>query len=315
MSKRILVIKQGSFGDIIVASGAVQDIINHHEGDDVWILTGPAFRKIFSRMPGVKGTLTDAREPRWRLDRMYALYRHVDFDSFDMIYDLQKTKRNAFYHRWFVRKADWSGCAPGCSHPYEVPPFGTMSGQEEYALQLQAAGVPARNCTGPDLSWFVEDVSVDLEKAGVKRPYVVLMPSSSVRHAHRRWPHYAELASAILDEGVDVITVPGPAELDMCRAMPGTMITGEGEYMDYFQLAGAMRGAAFAVGNDSGQTHLAAHLGAYGLALYGPIQLYMNNMKRLNFDCLGKENIADISVDEVMPYFHRAMEAQASVVT
>jgi ADP-heptose:LPS heptosyltransferase len=312
MGRRVLVIKQGSFGDIIVASGAVQDICRHHAGDEITVLTAPAYRKIFDRIPGIDHTLPDARDPRWRLDLMFSLYRQVRFSSFDIIYDLQKTKRNAFYHRWFARGRQWSGTAPGCSHPYEVPPFGTMTAQEEFALQLQAAGVPVKYTTEPDLSWFVDDVSDVLEAAGVKKPYVVLMPSSSVRHAHRRWPYYADLARAILAEGVDVVTVPGPDELELCRGMPGTMLTGEGEYLDFFKLAGVLSGAAFAVGNDSGQTHLAAHLGIHGLALYGPIQRYMNNMKRRNFNCLASNNIADIPVSDVMLYFRRALAAAGS---
>jgi ADP-heptose:LPS heptosyltransferase len=309
MASRILIIKQGSFGDIIVASGAVQDICNYHRNDEITVLTGPAYRKIFERMPSVDHTLPDAREPRWRLDLVYRLYRRVGFDGFDMIYDLQKTSRTNFYHHWFVKRAAWSGRADGCSHPYDVPEFGAMSGQAEFALQLQAAGVPVKYTTEPNLSWFVEDVSGVLRNAGVTRPYVVLMPGASVRHAHRCWPHYAGLAEAIIAAGVDVVTVPGPAELELCKTMPGIALTGEGEYLDFFQLAGVLNGAAFAVGNDSGQTHLAAHLGVHGLAVYGPITRYMNNMKRRNFSCLARENIADIRVDEVMPYFEQAMAA------
>lgn len=59
---RVLIIKPGSFGDIMVSSGAVQDIIRHHRGDEITVLTGPAYRKIFQRMSGVHHV------PRWRLD-------------------------------------------------------------------------------------------------------------------------------------------------------------------------------------------------------------------------------------------------------
>jgi ADP-heptose:LPS heptosyltransferase len=311
MPGRVLIIKQGSFGDIIVASGAAQDICNHHRNDEISVLTDPAYRKIFARLPGVAHTIADAREPRWRLDLMYSLYRRVNFDSFDMIYDLQKTRRNAFYHRWFVKKAAWSGCAKGCSHPYIVPEFGTMSGQEEFALQLRVAGVPVRYTTEPDLSWFVEDVSGVLQDAGVTDPYVVLMPGASERHAHRCWPRYAELADTLINEGICVVTVPGPAELKSGISMPGIALTGDRGYLDFFQLGGVLQGAAFAVGNDSGQTHLAAHLGTHGLALYGPITRYMNNMKRRNFSCLAKDNIGDITVDDVMPFLRQALSAQA----
>ncbi len=314
MRRRILVIKLGSFGDIIVSSGAVHDIRNHHPDDEITVLTGPAYRKIFERCPWVDHVLTDSRDPRWRLDLMFRLYRKVRFDSFDMIYDLQKAKRTAFYHHWFVKRASWSGCAAGCSHPYDVPAFGTMTGQEEFALQLQAAGVPTMYTTEPDLSWFVEDVSDVLDNAGVTRPYVLLMPGASLRHARKCWPHYRELAGALVADGMCVVTAPGPDDLALCRDMPGIMLTGGNGYLDFFRLAGVQAGAAFVVGNDSGPTHLAAHLGASGLALYGAVSVrYMNNMGRRNFRCLYRERIEDITVGEVRAEIRRALSVPAPV--
>jgi ADP-heptose:LPS heptosyltransferase len=82
--------------------------------------------------------------------------------------------------------------------------------------------------------------------------------------------------------------------------MPGTMLTGPGEFLDFFQLAGVLRRAAFVVGNDSGPTHMAAHLGTPGVALFGAGgRKYMRNMERGRFSCLYGERIGDITVGEV----------------
>ena len=35
----ILIIKHGSLGDIVQASGAIQDIIDNHKDDDIYLLT------------------------------------------------------------------------------------------------------------------------------------------------------------------------------------------------------------------------------------------------------------------------------------
>jgi ADP-heptose:LPS heptosyltransferase len=51
--------------------------------------------------------------------------------------------------------------------------------------------------------------------------------------------------------------------------MRGTMLVPKDGYHDYFILAGVARRAAYVVGNDTGPTHIAAHLGCRGLALYG----------------------------------------------
>jgi ADP-heptose:LPS heptosyltransferase len=299
MGRRVLIIKLGSFGDVLIAEGAIRDICEHHAGDEITVLTGPAFRRLFARNPRVQHVLTDPRAPRWRLDRLFRLNRSVRFDSFDIVYDLQKSSRTNFYHRLFVRRAAWSGIAPGCSLPFTLPDR-QLTLQEEYAIQLEAAGVPVRHTGTPDLSWMLDDVSALLREAGVGDPYVVLLPGASARHAHKCWPHYAELGRRLLEEGIPVVTVPGPADLELCRTMPGTMLTGPGEFLDFFQLAGVLRRAAFVVGNDSGPTHMAAHLGTPGVALFGAGgRKYMRNMERGRFSCLYGERIGDITVGEV----------------
>lgn len=299
MSKRILVIKLGSFGDLLIAEGAVRDICNHHAGEEVSVLTGPAYRKIFERCPYVQHVLVDPRAPRWRLDRMYKLNKTVGFDGFDIIYDLQKSARTGFYYRLFIRQAAWSGIASGCSLPFTLPRR-RLTLQEEYRVQLEAAGVPVQFTAKPDLSWMVDNVGSVLEDAGITGRYVVLLPGASTRHAHKCWPHYAELGNRLLSEGYQVVTVPGPEDLELCRTLPGIMLTGKGAYLDFFQLAGVLKGAAFVVGNDSGPTHMAAHLDTPGVALLGAGgEKYMHNMQRGNFSCLYSENIGDVPVEEV----------------
>ncbi len=263
------------------------------------VLTGPAYRKIFERNPHVQHVLVDARAPRWRLDRIYRLNQAVRFDSFDIIYDLQKSARTCSYFRLFVRRAAWSGNAKGCSLPFTLPDR-PQTLQEDYCVQLEAAGVPVHFTTRPDLSWMVEDVSAVLGDAGISDRYVVLLPGASSRHAHKCWPHYAELGRRLITEGYQVVTVPGPADLELCRSMPGTMLTGSGAFLDFFQLAGVLKGASFVVGNDSGPTHMAAHLEVPGVALFGAGgEKYMRNMQRGNFICLYGNSIGDITVDEV----------------
>lgn len=314
MSRRILVIKLGSFGDLIIAEGAIRDICNHHAGDDITVLTGPAYRKIFERNPYVQHVLVDARAPRWRLDRIYRLNQAVRFDSFDIIYDLQKSARTGFYFRLFVRRAAWSGKVKNCSLPFTLPDR-PQTLQEDYRVQLEAAGVPVKFTTRPDLSWVVDDVSAVLDDAGITGRYVVLLPGASTRHTHKCWPHYAELGRRLITDGYQVVTVPGPADLELCKNMPGTMLTGSGAFLDFFQLAGVLKNASFVVGNDSGPTHMAAHLDAPGVALFGEGgRDYMRNMQRGNFNCLYSDSIGDIAVDEVAALVAKHISAAGSAV-
>src|SRR5210317_2481525 len=129
--KKILIIKLGAFGDIIMTEGVFHDIRNNYKNDHISVLTSPAYKKIYERCPWVDEVLTDPRDPRWRFDLMRKLNQRVRFDSFDVIYDLQRANRTSFYYRRFVKKASWSGMADGCDLHYSIPPSKQVSVMEE----------------------------------------------------------------------------------------------------------------------------------------------------------------------------------------
>ena len=45
---KILIIKLGALGDIIISTSVVNKIIAHHKKDEVYLLTTPSFTNIFN---------------------------------------------------------------------------------------------------------------------------------------------------------------------------------------------------------------------------------------------------------------------------
>ncbi len=263
---RVLVIKHGAFGDIIQAQGAMRDIRESFPAAMIAVLSESGFSKIWQRCPYVDEIITDAREPRWRLDIMWQLRRKLRAFDPDYVVDLQNSNRSAFYRRYLLPKPVWSFVDKAKSARSQFPK--SMPSLERKAGQLRQSGLQCEHVMQPDISWFANDVSKILIEANVKRPFIALIPGCSARHPQKRWPYYGELAQALLDDGFDVVTVPGPDEIDLCAQIPGTMLTG-GKFLDWFDLAGVLQQADFIVGNDTGPTHIAAHLDRPGLALFG----------------------------------------------
>jgi len=298
--KNILIIKLGAFGDIIMAEGAIHDIRNNYKNDHISVLTSPAYKKIYERCPWVDTVIVDPRDPRWRLDLMRKLNRKIGFDNFDVIFDLQRANRTSFYYRWFVKKASWSGMAAGCDLPYSVPPTREISVLEEFAIQLKSAGLSVEHTLSPEPTWFIEDVAEILHEAKVSDPYVVLLAGASARRTEKCWPYYDKLAEKLIGKGICVLTVPGPDDFDLCRTIPGIMLTGPHKYLNFFQLAGVLQKAAYVVGNDSGPSHLASHLGVPGLALFsGHVPAYRTGIERDNFIYIEAEKMDLIPVERV----------------
>lgn len=268
--KAVLVIKLGALGDILLAEGALRDIRTAHPDARVAVLTRRAFGALLRRCPWVDEVIEDDNAPRWRLDRMLALRRRLRAHAFGRVYDLQGSRRSAFYLRWLVGGGvERSGTARGCSHPLRHPAPKSLPVLERHARQLRDAGIAVEHTPRPRPDWMCAPVDGLIAAAGIAPPFVVLLPGSSARHPGKRWPHYAALSHALTARGVNVVTIPGPDERGLGHGYAGTVLTAGERVLDLFELAGVLREAAFVVGNDSGPTHLAARLGAPGLALFG----------------------------------------------
>ena len=264
--RRVLVIKYGAFGDVILAQGAMQDIRTSFPNANIAVLSEPAFDKIWKRCPFVDEVLTDAREPRWRLDLQLRLRRKLrEFDP-EYVVDLQNSSRTSYYRRWLLPEVPWSFIQDAKKASSPLPK--SMPSLERKLGQLQLSGLCHDHVLKPDISWMANGVADVLQEAGVKPPFITLIPGCSARHPQKRWPHYDQLAHALLEDGYDVVTVPGPDEMDLCGQIPGKMLTGA-KYLDWFDLTGVLKASAFVIGNDTGPTHIASHLERPGLALFG----------------------------------------------
>lgn len=314
-TKRILVIKHGAFGDVIQAEGALHDIRENHPDAHISVLTMPAYRALLARCPHADEILLDERAPRWRLDRMLALRRALRARRFDMVYDLQNSSRTAFYYRWMLKECRWSGTAKGCSHPHRASDPKKIRTLDRLAGQLEDAGLTVRHTRKPDVSWLADDVTQLLATAHVTGPYVVLVPGCSARHPQKRWPHYDRLAESLIAAGHRIVMAPGPDEMELAKTIPGIRLTDTHGLLNWYELAGVFKHARFVVGNDTGPSHLAAHIGTQGLALFGNYSpAERTGIIRDNFGVIEVEDLEALAVETVFDEVTRRLAAHSNSV-
>ena len=291
---KILVIKHGAFGDVVQVDGALRDIRKHHPGDELVVLTTPPYRSIFERCPHVDRVLTETRPKAREPLRWWCLARMLRGERFDLVYDLQNSSRTSIYRRYILNRAAWV--------------FGERKRGEESALsafqrQLARTGLDTSHTLEPDIGWMADEVTPILQAGGVTGKYLVLIPGSSASHPEKRWPYYSTLAAAIANRtDYQVVTVPGPDEIELCRSISATPLLGTNdEVLDWFGLAGVMRGASYVVGNDTGPTHVAACLGKPGLALFGahasPVR---TGLSRANFRAIEADDLKELPMETVL---------------
>ena len=304
--KKILIIRLGAFGDALQSAGAMKDIRLQFPDAEISILTTKPYQKIFQRCPHIDRILIDPRAPRYNIFLMINLRRNLINEDFDLIIDLQNSRRTLMYRSWLG--GEWSQKDENYNQNLSKKLGRPLSVLERAVIQLEKVGVATKYTLQPDVSWLADDASSLLEDAGIKPGFILLMPGSSARHPQKRWPHYAELASKLMKSGYSVVTAPGPNEIELCQSMPCPAIYSEGHPLSFNLLAGLIQRSAFVIGNDSGPTHLAAYLGAKGLALYGSHAGAQQIGLNAFLDIIEVENLAHLNVEEV--YAHVLLRLQ-----
>lgn len=260
----VLVLKLGAFGDLVLADGALQDLRAHHPQAHITLLTRAPYAALMRDCPWVDAVVVDDNRPRWRLGAMLAWRRRFLDGRYARVYDLQNSRRTAFYRRWLAGDS-----APRWSTMARNAPRDGGGVPALHARQLAAAGVPVHHAPCPTPTWIATDASALLKRAGIDpaESFVLLLPGASARNTHKCWPRFADLSQALVADGVRVVTVPGPDEADLGPGYAGCVLRDGDRAVDLRRLAGIARAAACVVGNDSGPLHLATGMGTPSVLL------------------------------------------------
>jgi ADP-heptose:LPS heptosyltransferase len=261
---RVLVIKLGALGNVILSLNAFASIRAHHRDARISLLTTSPYAAWLRDAPWFDEVLVDSRPAWWDLAGIIGLRRMLIRPGFDWVYDLQTSSRSSHYFRLFPRgaKPRWSGIAPGCSHPDRDPDRNRLHDNDRQIGQLRQAGIS--HIPAADLSWCHGDVG----RFALPRDIVLLVPGSAPHRPAKRWParHYQLLAQSLRGQGVTPVVVGSAAEAPIAREIAAAFdLTGQTSFGDLVELA---RAARFAVGNDTGPMHLLATAGCPSVVLF-----------------------------------------------
>ncbi|OYV52713.1 MAG: ADP-heptose--LPS heptosyltransferase [Rhodospirillales bacterium 20-60-12] len=260
--KRVLVIKLGALGDIVLAFAAFAGIRAQHPQAEITLLTTRPFVDLLSASPWFDRIITDRRPKFWDVAGLLALRRQLR--GFDMVYDLQTSARSSHYFK-LAGSPPWSGIAKGCRFPHENPARDGMHTRERLAEQLAKAGIAPLKPA--DLDWLRHDPGLALPPR-----FAVLVPGAAPHRPGKIWPadRFGALAALLAARGLAPVVVGAAQESHLAQSIrlkcPEALdLSGKTSML---QLAGVIARAALAVGNDTGPMHLAAALNVPSLLLF-----------------------------------------------
>jgi ADP-heptose:LPS heptosyltransferase len=265
---KILAIKLGALGDVVQALGPLAAIRKFHADAHIVVMTGAPFAPFLRQSPYADEVWIDPRPHRLNLFGLLSLRAKLRRAGFSRVYDLQTSARSSFYYGLMGpgKRPDWSGIAPGCSLPHANPKRDAMHTVDRQRDQLAMAGIA--EVPLPNLDW----ATGDLARFKLPDPYVLLVPGGSAERPLKRWPiaKYASLATELLAHGALPVVIGGEAEKTLGAtiraAAPRTRdLTGQ---TDFAEIATLARGAAAAIGNDTGPMHLIAAANCPSIVLF-----------------------------------------------
>jgi ADP-heptose:LPS heptosyltransferase len=297
----ILIIKHGSLGDIVQISGVLKDIREKHNNDKIFILTTYPYAELMSNCPFIDNLLIDKRLPRWNIFYLLKLRKIVNKFNFSVVYDLQNSSRTFFYKKYLFNISNWSSTRTLLKKETKKIDFEQDPVLERFKIQLDNSNVKSTYTLTPNFSWACSDVDHIVNRF-ISKKFIVIFPFSSPKLQHKQWPYYNMLIKIIRSNhpGLEIITAPGPSEIEDAKKIDAITITNNGKSLDIMQLAGLIKKSKFVVANDTGPAHMAAHLGLNGVVLFG----YHTTAKKVSietekFRAISVNDLKDLSSDEV----------------
>lgn len=268
MTPSVLVIKLGALGDFVQALGPMRAIRDAHADAPLVLLTTEPYAN-FARASNLFDDIwIDSRRHGLQIGTWLALRRQLLGGGFSRVYDLQTSDRSSFYHRlfWPRQKPEWSGIAPGCTHPHANPERDFMHTIDRQREQLQMAGIDGS--PAPDLGW----VDAGLQELNLAPQFALLAPGGARHRPRKRWPAdaFIKLATQLSADSIQPVFIGGGDEAgllgEIAAGVPDARnLAGQTSLLE---LAAMGRTATLAVGNDTGPMHLLAVAGCPCLVLY-----------------------------------------------
>ena len=298
MTRRVLVARLDSAGDVLVSGPAVRAVAAAID-TEVTLLCGPQGTAAGRLLPGVDRVLTWAAPwivdpaPAATPDHVAALAELLAEARPDEAVLLTSFHQSPLPLALLLRLAGVERIS-GASTDYagslldvRLRPGETLDDDQPEPLRAlaiaRAAGfeLPADDdgglavLPGPALSELdlsdVDDSGVDASDRVGARPYVGVHPGAAV--PARAWPaeRHEEAVVALAAAGWRVLVTGSPAEVDLTRRVGGTAGVDLGGRTDLAGLATLLAGAVATVTGNTGPAHLSAAVGTPVVSLFSPV--------------------------------------------
>jgi ADP-heptose:LPS heptosyltransferase len=297
--QNILVIKLSALGDFIQALGPMAAIRRAHPDDHITLLTTKLFKDFAEKCGYFDHIIIDDRPKALNIKGWLTLRKHLRAGNFNRVYDLQNNDRTGLYFKLLSQKPEWVGIAKGASHRNTAPDRKAGHAIDGHIQTLALAGI--HDVEIDTLAWMQDDIS----NFALKSPYILLVPGCAPSRPEKRWPaeQYGKLASMLHEKGLQPVIIGTKDEQDavntILKACPSALnLIDQTSFNHITTLA---RGAAGAIGNDTGPMHMIGATGTQCIVLFSHASDPVKHApKGAHVTTIQKENLEDLNAEDVI---------------
>ena len=301
--KKILLIKHGSLGDIVFALEPILAIQKKFNNSVIDLVTEEKFIPFFKKIKMFDQFLIDNRGGFFST---LSLISKIINGKYDLIIDLQNSKRTNFYH-FFIKifsRSRINGSRSFVHDRYIIPPQGKESPTQGLYNQIKLIDIDQID---PDFSWLVSEE----EDYGLENKEIVLViPGVSKSGRAKQWSptKYQQLCSFLESKGyyICLVGTKHDAEsfqpiLDKCKNIINLIDKSPPEII--YTVASKSK---LIISNDTGPGHIAALSKVNTLCLALDNSITKSNLSfRQNSHLLLKNKMENLSVNEVQDYISK----------
>ena len=266
---KILIIKLGALGDVIISTSVIEKILNHHKNDDISLLTTPPFENLFCK----KKNLAIMSFERSGLINLIKTILWIRKGKFKKIYDLQSNDRSGIY----CALSGVSFCVGNHPRfPYNAHPANKYKGEchsfERLNQIIISAGINSARPEPilPTSSKIISKVTCWLKEKKMERnDFIIMHAGSSKKHIRKRWPYFRDLA-LILKHSFEIVWVGGDDDIDLNANLVKSVGINATNDFDILSLAELGRRSKFAITNDSAPMHVLSCSKIPVIGIFGP---------------------------------------------
>lgn len=274
---KILIIKLGALGDMIMATSLIQQIQQHHADDEIWLMTSTAYRDIFANRENIRVIAFD----RTGYSGFIKSLAWIRKNHFDRIYDLQSNDRTTIL-------CGLSGVRQIVGNhprfPYNYHPPDKYTGQchiyDRMLQVLESAGIKASRLLpalmlnesekNHVISWLKNENLVD-------RKFIIMHAGASKNHPEKCWPYFLELAVRLTEAGYIIVWIGSDDEADVNRENSKIAGIDASNIFSISEISELGKHAALAITNDSGPMHVLSCSGIPVYSFFGPTNWRRNH--------------------------------------